>query len=39
MGPVPIIVQLCIKACSRKEHGKGRWTKQETRLVRKNGKR
>ena len=38
MGPIPITAQLCIKTCSRKKHGKGGWTEQETRLARRSGK-
>jgi len=27
IGPVSIVIQLYLKACSRKKYGEGRWTK------------
>jgi len=38
ISPLPIMIQLCIEICSRKKHREGRWTKQETRLVKRDRK-
>jgi len=34
MDIIPIIIQLYLEVCSRKEYGKGRWIKQKTGLAR-----
>ena len=32
MGFISVLIQFYLKTCARKEDGKGKWTKQETRL-------